>query len=170
MIPEEEWKPTRYETHRAFEAGVFGFKLKDGNTFCRHNVWQWDECADCYKAILEFERKAGRNPLDPRQALQDRLDECTEERDKARKTLADLEGPIRWRLLWVAVLPAGIVYAFSYISLAAALAAATFCIILAMIMLVEGERWTRLAIREAQRDLDEWERLWSRADHALEDE
>jgi hypothetical protein len=70
----------------------------------------------------------------------------------------------------VAVLPAGIVYAFSYISLAAALAAATFCIILAMIMLVEGERWTRLAIREAQRDLDEWERLWSRADHALEDE
>jgi hypothetical protein len=36
-----------------------------------------------------------------------------------------------------------------------------------MIMLVEGERRARLAIREAQRNLDEWERRWSRADRAL---
>jgi hypothetical protein len=154
-----------------FRSRCFGFKLKDGKTFCRHNVWQWDECVDCYNAILEFERKAGRNPLDPRQALRDRLDECTVERDKARKMLAELESPISgWRLSWIAVLSAGIVYAFSYISLAAAIAAATFCIILTMIMLVEGERRARLAIREAQRNLDEWERRWSRADRALEDD
>lgn len=93
LIAEEEWKPTRYEYERAFDAGICGWRQsKDGKTVCRHGVWQWDSCADCTRAILEFERKAGRNPLDPMQERKDRFDECEAELKKARQLLAKLEG------------------------------------------------------------------------------
>jgi hypothetical protein len=172
MLTEHEWKPTRYEVKRALDASVIGFKdIKDNQSGCLHGLPYWEDCVDCDRAILEFERKAGRNPLDPRQVLQDRLDECTRQRDKARETLAELEGPVNgWRLACLAALPAGVVYGISYISLAASLATATFFVILTMIVLVEGVRRTQIAIREAKRDLDEWERLWFKAVQALEDD
>ena len=94
-------------------------------------------------------------------ANKERNDECAEEGDKARKTLALLEGPIPgWWLVCLAGLPAVIVYGISYGGLGAALATATFCIILMMVTLVEGMRRAQLAIREAQRALDDWERAF----------
>jgi len=87
-----------------------------------------------------------------------------EERDRARKALALLEGPVSgWCLACLAVLRALFVYGLSHISLGAA----TFCVILTILTLVEGMRRTQLAIREAQRDLDEWERLSWRSDKTL---
>src|SRR5262245_26002059 len=100
----------------------------------------------------------------------DRRNEYAEERDKARRALALLEGPVSgWWLSCSAVLPALVVYGLSYISVGAALAAATFCVTLTMLTLVEGMRRTQLAIREAERDLEEWERLSWKANEMLAD-
>jgi len=90
-------------------------------------------------------------------------------RGQARKVLALLEGPVNgWCLVCLAVLARVVCVRLSYISLETALAAATFRVILTMLTLVEGVWRTALAIQEARRDLDEWERLWT-ADQALQD-
>jgi hypothetical protein len=162
--PDAKWKPTRYEWMRAFDAGVIKHhpKAGDGRTVCNHDRFEWEDCPECQKAVLDYERKEGREPTDPEAWRTDREREIEEERVKAHKALTAALGPQGkgWHVWLGTLISMGLVWGFAdYVSLGAGIAMATFFIIRTMHYLAEAEGSRRLAVREAQRDADEWDRI-----------
>jgi hypothetical protein len=163
--PDAKWKPTRYEIDRALKAGAIIWRGKNNKTVCGHSREIWEDCPDCARAILDYERKQGREPTDSEAWKTDREREIQEERGKAHKALnAVLGPPRRWgRILSALLIEAGIVYGLAaYVSQPAGVAVATFFIITAIHDVAENEGRRRLAVREAQRDADEWDRIRER--------
>jgi hypothetical protein len=155
--PDAKWEPTAYELGRALDAGIL--KLRDGKFVCSHDR---ERCPECTKATLDYERKQGREPTDPEAWKTDREREIQEERRKAYKSLVAALGPQQqaWYVSLISVIQAGVVYCFAaYVSLPMGIAAATFCIIRTLYDLAAIEGTRRLAIREAQRDADECDRI-----------
>jgi hypothetical protein len=160
--PDAKWKPTRYEIDRALKAGAIVWHGKNNKTVCGHDRPLWEDCPECNKAILDYERKQGREPTDPEAWKTDREREIQEEREKAHKALIAALGPQekRWHVWLRTSISMGLVWAFAdYVSLGGGIAMATFCIITTLHDLAQIEGGRRLAVREAQRDADEWDRI-----------
>jgi hypothetical protein len=110
------------------------------------------------RSSITSERKAGN-----RQTLKlGELIAKEEERVKAHKALTAALGPQGkgWHVWLGTLISMGLVWGFAdYVSLGAGIAMATFFIIRTMHYLAEAEGSRRLAVREAQRDADEWDRI-----------
>jgi hypothetical protein len=164
--PDAKWKSTRYEWMRAFDAGVIKHhpKAGDGRTVCSHDRFEWEDCPECQKAILDYERQQGREPTDPEAWRTDRAKEIEEEEERARKAFVAALGPQEkgWHVWLRTSISMGIVWVFAdYVSLGAGIAMATFCIIKTLHDLAEIEGARRLAFHQAQRDVDEWHHIHS---------
>jgi hypothetical protein len=167
--PDAKWEPTRYEIDRALKAGAIIWRGKNDKTVCGHDRPLWEECPECARAILDYERKQGREPTHPEAWKADRAREIEEERGKAHKALVAALGPQAkaWYVSLITLIEAGFVYYLAaYVSQPAGIAVAAFFIITTMhnLAAIEGSR--RLAVREARRDVDEWDRIHERFDGA----
>jgi hypothetical protein len=130
--PDAKWRPTRYEIDRALKAGAITWRGKNNKTVCGHDREIWEDCPDCTRAILDYERQQGREPTDPEAWKPDREKEIQEEREKAHKSLVAALGPEAkgWRDWFGTLIQVGLVWVLAdYVSLGAGIAMATFVVI-----------------------------------------
>jgi hypothetical protein len=146
------------------DAGVIKHhpKAGDGRNVCSHDRFWWEDCPECIKALLDYERKQGREPTDSEAWKADREREIQEGREKAHKALIAALGPQAkgWHVWLRTLISVGLVWAIAdYVSLGAGIAMATFCIITTLYDLAQIEGVRRLALWEARRDVNEWDRI-----------
>jgi hypothetical protein len=109
---DEAWVPTQHEVQRALEAGVIHLSVPARGTVCSHNSLSVYKYTECRKAILDYERKQGREPTDPEAWKTDRDKEIEEERGRAYKALVVAPGPQgkAWYISLITLMQAGLVY------------------------------------------------------------